>query len=96
MTRRSTQRATLAFACLATAMLMLDVAAVNTAILHVGADLHAGLGALKWAIDAYALGLATTVLIVGSLADRFGRRAAFAAGLIVFVLASLGCALAAA
>jgi EmrB/QacA subfamily drug resistance transporter len=94
MTTQSTQRATLAVACLATAMLMLDVAVVNTAIPHVGVDLHASLGALKWVIDAYALGLATTVLTVGSLADRFGRRAAFAAGLIVFVLASLACALA--
>ena len=94
MTRQSTQRATLVAACLATAMLMLDVAVVNTAIPHMGADLHANLGALKWVIDAYALGLATTVLTVGSLADRFGRRAAFATGLIVFTLASLACALA--
>jgi EmrB/QacA subfamily drug resistance transporter len=94
MTRQSTQRATLGVACLATAMLMLDAAVVNTAIPHMGTDLHASLGDLKWVIDAYALGLATTVLTVGSLADRFGRRAAFAVGLIVFTLASLACALA--
>jgi EmrB/QacA subfamily drug resistance transporter len=89
---RRAKRATVAVACLGTAMLMLDVAVVNTALPHMGADLHAGLGALKWVIDAYALALATTVLTVGSLADRFGRRAVFALGLVVFTGASLGCA----
>src|SRR5919109_2304445 len=89
---RRAKRATVAVACLGTAMLMLDVAVVNTALPHMGADLHAGLGALKWVIDAYALALATTVLTIGSLADRFGRRAVFALGLVVFTGASLGCA----
>jgi EmrB/QacA subfamily drug resistance transporter len=91
---RPVQRATLAVACLATAMLMLDIAVVNTAIPRIGADLHVGLASLKWVIDAYALALATTVLTVGSLADRFGHRAVFAAGLVVFTTASLACALA--
>lgn len=88
------QLATLAVACLATAMLMLDIAVVNTAIPHIGADLHVGLASLKWVIDAYALALATTVLTIGSLADRFGHRAVFATGLVVFTAASLACALA--
>lgn len=88
------RRGTLAAACLATAMLMLDVAIVNTAIPHIGRDLHARLGAIQWIIDAYALALAAAVLTVGSLADRFGRRTIFVSGLIVFTLASLACALA--
>jgi hypothetical protein len=67
-------RATLVAACLGTTMMMLDVAVVNTAIPHIATDLHTGLGALKWVVDAYALALATTVLTIGSLADRFGRR----------------------
>ena len=75
-------------------MLMLDVAVVNTAVPYIGADLGVGVGSLKWIVDAYALALATTVLTVGSLADRFGRRAIFTAGLVVFTLASLACALA--
>jgi EmrB/QacA subfamily drug resistance transporter len=93
-TRTSSTTPTLIAACLATAMLMLDVAVVNTAIPHIGADLHAGLGALEWIVDAYALSLATTVLTVGSLADRFGRRAVFVAGLVVFTAASLAAGLA--
>ena len=75
-------------------MLMLDIAVVNTAIPHIGADLHSGLGALKWIVDAYTLALATTVLTVGSLADRFGRRAVFVAGLVVFTTASVAAGLA--
>jgi EmrB/QacA subfamily drug resistance transporter len=90
----SSKRPTLIVTCLATAMLMLDIAVVNTAMPHIGADLHAGLDSLKWVVDAYTLALATTVLTVGSLADRFGRRRIFAGGLVVFTVASLVCALA--
>jgi EmrB/QacA subfamily drug resistance transporter len=90
--RKPTPRTTLVAACLGTTMMMLDVAVVNTAIPHIATDLHTGLSALKWVVDAYALALATTVLTIGSLADRFGRRATFAAGLIVFTGASLVCA----
>src|SRR3954467_398053 len=90
----SSKKPTLVVTCLATAMLMLDIAVVNTAMPHVGADLHASLNSLKWIVDAYTLALATTVLTVGSLADRFGRRNVFAAGLVVFTVSSLACALA--
>jgi EmrB/QacA subfamily drug resistance transporter len=90
----STKRPTLIVTCLATAMLMLDIAVVNTAMAHIGGDLHASLNSLKWVVDAYTLALATTVLTVGSLADRFGRRNVFAAGLVLFTASSLVCALA--
>jgi MFS family permease len=88
------QRQTLLVACLVTAMLMLDVSVVNTAIGHIGTDLKVGVGPLKWVVDAYTLTLATTVLTIGSLADRLGRRAVFVAGLVVFTVASAACALA--
>ena len=78
------QRWTLIAVCLATAMLMLDVAVVATALPDVAADLHADLHRLKWVIDAYALALGGVVLTAGSLADRLGRRRMFVAGLVVF------------
>jgi EmrB/QacA subfamily drug resistance transporter len=90
----SSKRPTLIVTCLATAMLMLDIAVVNTAMAHIGGDLHASLSSLKWVVDAYTLALATTVLTVGSLADRFGRRNIFVAGLVLFTVSSLVCALA--
>ncbi|MGZ6644221.1 MAG: MFS transporter [Solirubrobacteraceae bacterium] len=88
----STKRWTLAVVCAATAMLMLDIAVVNTALSRIAADLHTGLGGLQWIVDAYTLALATTVLTAGGLADRLGRRRVFAVGLGVFTLASIACA----
>ncbi|MEA2482329.1 MAG: hypothetical protein QOC55_276 [Thermoleophilaceae bacterium] len=79
---------TLAVVSLATAMLMLDIAVVNTAISDMGRDLHTGLDGLKWVVDAYTLALAAVVLTTGSLADRLGRKRVFAAGLVVFTVAS--------
>jgi EmrB/QacA subfamily drug resistance transporter len=88
------KRSTLAVVCLATAVLMLDIAVVNSALPHIARDLHAGLGGIQWVIDAYTLALATVVLSAGSLADRLGRRRMFVAGLGVFTAASLACAFA--
>src|ERR1700761_5469378 len=79
-----TQRWTLAVVCAATAMLMLDIAVVNTALSRIASDLHANIGGLQWVVDAYTLALASVVLTAGSLADRFGRRALFTFGLGLF------------
>ena len=73
----TTKQWTLVVVCAATAMLMLDIAVVNTALSRIAEDLDAGLAGLQWAVDAYTLAIATTVLTVGSLADRFGRRRLF-------------------
>ncbi len=88
------QRGTLAVVCLATAMLMLDIAVVNTALSHIASDLDSGLSGLQWIVDAYTLALATVVLTAGSLADRLGRRRIFAWGMGIFTATSLWCALA--
>ena len=90
MTR--TQRWTLAVVCAATAMLMLDIAVVNTALSAIAADLDTGLSGLQWVVDAYTLSLAATVITAGSLADRFGRRRLFCIGLGIFIATSLLCA----
>jgi EmrB/QacA subfamily drug resistance transporter len=75
-------------------MLMLDIAVVNIALPRLAHDLHAGLTGVQWVVDAYTLALAAVVLSAGSVADRRGRRSVFAAGMSVFTLASLACALA--
>jgi EmrB/QacA subfamily drug resistance transporter len=85
---------TLALVCVATAMLMLDIAVVNTALPRIAHDLHSGLSGVQWVIDAYTLTLASVVLSAGSLSDRFGRRLTFAIGMGLFTVASLACALA--
>src|SRR5215204_6785313 len=78
----------------ATFMLLLDITVVNVALPSIRDDLGASFTDLQWVIDAYALTLAALVLTAGSLADRLGRRRVFAAGLGIFSLASLLCALA--
>jgi EmrB/QacA subfamily drug resistance transporter len=87
-------RGTLLVVCLATAMLMLDIAVVNTALAHIARDLHSGLAGVQWIVDAYTLALSSVVLTCGALADRYGRRRVFAAGIVLFTTASLACALA--
>src|SRR5206468_4952559 len=95
MFRRSTARpgTTLAVVCIATAMLMLDIAVINSALPRVAIDLHASLSGVTWIIDAYTLALAATVLTTGSLADRFGRRRVFVAGLVLLTISPVVCAL---
>src|SRR5215217_9435728 len=78
----------------ATFMLLLDITVVNVALPSIREDLGASFSDLQWVVDAYALTLAALVLTAGSLADRLGRRRVFAAGLGIFSLASLLCALA--
>jgi len=85
---------TLTAVSVATFMLLLDITVVNTALPSIARDLHASFTDLQWVIDAYTLALAAIVLTAGSLADRLGRRAVFAAGLAVFSLSSLAAGLA--
>ena len=87
------QRWTLVVVCAATAMLMLDIAVVNTALSRIAEDLDTGLSGLQWVVDAYTLALATR------RADRrLARRPASAAGACspsassLFTVASLACA----
>jgi EmrB/QacA subfamily drug resistance transporter len=85
---------TLLAVCLGTFMLLVDVTIVNVALPSIQDDLHASFAQLQWVVDAYALTLAALLLTAGSLADLFGRRLLFVAGLAVFTAGSLLCALA--
>jgi EmrB/QacA subfamily drug resistance transporter len=85
---------TLIAVSVATFMLLLDITVVNVALPSIREDLGASFTELQWVVDAYALTLAALVLTAGSLADRLGRRRVFAAGLAIFTVASLLCALA--
>ena len=79
---------TLIVVSVATFMLLLDITVVNTALPAIEEDLGASFTELQWVIDAYTLSLAALVLTAGVLADRLGRRRVFAAGLVIFTVAS--------
>jgi EmrB/QacA subfamily drug resistance transporter len=82
---------TIVVACLATAMLMLDISVINTALSSIAHGLDTGLSGLQWVVDAYTIPLAATVLTAGAVADRFGRRRLFLIGLTIFTISSALC-----
>jgi EmrB/QacA subfamily drug resistance transporter len=75
-------------------MIMLDNTVVNVALPSIQRDLGIGLSELEWIVTGYALTFAALMLTGGKLADLYGRRLVFVAGLAVFTLASLACGLA--
>ncbi len=85
---------TLIAVCVATFMLLLDITIVNVALPSIQSDLNASLSSLQWVVDAYALTLASFLLVFGSLGDRLGRRRIFSLGFGLFTLSSLLCGLA--
>src|SRR5437763_328584 len=82
---------TIAVACVATVMLMLDISVINTALSKIAHGLGTGLSGLQWVVDAYTIPLAATVLTAGAIADRFGRRKLFLLGLAIFTASSALC-----
>ncbi|MBV8148985.1 MAG: MFS transporter [Candidatus Eremiobacteraeota bacterium] len=72
----------------------IDGTAVNVALPLVQRDLHADAAGLQWIVEGYSLFLSALILVGGSLGDRFGRRAIFLLGIVIFALSSLACGLA--
>lgn len=87
-------RAVVLAAVLGSGMTMLDGTVVNVALHTIGEDLDASLAELQWVTNGYLLSLASSILLGGSLGDRFGRRRVFVVGTVWFALASLLCVLA--
>jgi EmrB/QacA subfamily drug resistance transporter len=85
---------TLGCVAIGTFMLLLDITIVNVALPAIQKDLNASFSDLQWVVDAYALTLASLLLVSGSVADVIGRRRVFVTGLILFSVASLACGLA--
>jgi EmrB/QacA subfamily drug resistance transporter len=70
-------------------LLLLEDTAVSVALPAIRRDLGVGLTGLEWVVNAYTLAIAVLVLPAGKLADAYGRRRMFVAGLFVFSVASL-------
>jgi EmrB/QacA subfamily drug resistance transporter len=75
-------------------MVILDVAIVNVALPSIKSDLGFSTETLQWVVSAYAIFFGGTLLLGGRLADLFGRRRLFVAGLALFSASSLLCGLA--
>lgn len=85
---------TLAAMSLGYVVVQLDVTIVNVAINTIGASLGGALSDLQWIVNAYTITFASFILTAGALGDRIGCKRVFVLGFLIFVVASLGCALA--
>lgn len=56
-------------------------------------DLHTTVDAVSYSLASFFIGICFGQLLCGPLLDRFGRKLPLVVGLIVYVLASIGCAL---
>jgi EmrB/QacA subfamily drug resistance transporter len=72
----------------------LDSTVVNVALPHIGEDLDTSVAGLQWVLNGYLVTLSSLILLSGSLGDLFGRKRVFQAGVIVFAVASVACAVA--
>ncbi|MEU8975346.1 MFS transporter [Streptomyces monashensis] len=79
---------------LATFMALLDMSVVNVALPAMQSHLHARITDIQWVVDGYTLCLSAFMLTGGALGDRFGRKKVFLAGLALFTLSSVLCAVA--
>jgi DHA2 family multidrug resistance protein-like MFS transporter len=75
-------------------MASLDTAIANTALPELARQLQAGAAASVWIVNIYQLAMVATLLPFAALGERIGYRRVATAGLALFTLASLFCALA--
>jgi DHA2 family multidrug resistance protein-like MFS transporter len=85
-----------AVAAIFTALTMasLDTAIANIALPAISADLHVSPAEAVWVVNVYQIALVATLLPLGALGEIVGHQRIYLAGLLLFTLASLGCALA--
>ncbi len=85
----------LIIASIGCALTVLDSNVVAVVLPTIGRQFNASFAGLEWVISTYVLCFASLLLAAGSLADRFGRRRVFIAGLAAFGVTSFLCGAAA-
>jgi DHA1 family bicyclomycin/chloramphenicol resistance-like MFS transporter len=88
-------RAALAVLCALMAFSAISTDLYLPALPAMAAALRAGPGAMEWTVSGFLIGFSLGQLVWGPVGDRFGRRAPVALGLVIFMVGSAGCALAA-
>lgn len=86
----------LVLAALATGFVMasVDATVVNVAAVDIGRSLGSSLTGITWVVDVYVLTFASLLLLGGALATAYGSKRLYLIGMDVFLLASIGCAVA--
>jgi DHA2 family multidrug resistance protein-like MFS transporter len=76
------------------ALASLDTAIANIALPAIAADLHVSAADVVWVVNVYQIALVATLLPLGALGEIVGHERIYLGGLLLFTLASLGCAFA--
>jgi EmrB/QacA subfamily drug resistance transporter len=84
----------LAVICVAQFVVVLDVTIVTTALPAIRQGLGFSEAQLQWVFTAYALVFGGLLIFGGRVADVVGHRRTFLGGLVLFAVASSGCAVA--
>ena len=81
--------AILAVLCTSLMIVIIGNTALNVAIPTLARELEASTSSLQWMVDAYGLVFAGLLFTAGTIGDRFGRKGALQAGLIVFLFGTV-------
>src|SRR5450432_4164587 len=87
-------RLVIATTIMASSLAFIDGSVVNVGLPAIGRSFHADADDLQWVVNAYLLPLSALLLLGGAAGDRFGRRRLLIAGVSLFALASVACAVA--
>jgi EmrB/QacA subfamily drug resistance transporter len=83
----------LAATILGTSMAFIDGTVVNVALPALQRSFNATASDIQWVVEAYALLLASLLLVGGAMGDLYGRRRIFTYGVILFAAGSIWCGL---
>ncbi|WP_341728478.1 MFS transporter [Brooklawnia sp.] len=75
------------------AMTMMAISAINVALPSIESSLGASNSDVQWMLSGYALAFGMVLVAAGRTGDLLGRSSVFLAGVAVFTLASLVCAM---
>ncbi|QRM32699.1 MFS transporter [Microvirga sp. VF16] len=84
----------LAVVCLSALMVGLEISSIPAILPTLEQVLPADFQQLQWIMNAYTIAMTACLMASGALADCFGRKRIFMAGVVVFGGASLACGLA--
>ena len=87
-------RLVIATTIMASSLAFIDGSVVNVGLPAIGRSFHADAIGLQWVVNAYLLPLSALLLLGGAAGDRCGRRRLLIAGVLLFGIASLACAVA--
>lgn len=84
----------LAAVCMAGLILPLSFTGAAVATPAIGRTLGGSATALNWVVNGFMLAFGSCLMVAGAMADAYGRKRIFASGIALFVLASIGVAMA--